>query len=93
MATKNALASFTKNGHIAGPISHLDGHNPKVDSIMALDRPGGHTRVVGNLNTPISQSLNEGISKERLACSHDHSDPICRMVVNARQGTFMAVMT
>ena len=59
MATKNALASFTKNGHIAEPISHLDGHNPKVDSIMALDRPGGHTRVVENLNTPIGQSFNE----------------------------------
>ena len=59
MATKNALASFTKSGHIAGPISHLDGHNSKVDSIMALNKPGGHTRVVGNLNTPISQSFNE----------------------------------
>ena len=95
MATKNSecFGVFYKNGHIAGPISHLDGHNPKVDSIMALDRPGGHTRVVGNLNTPIGQSLNEGISKERLACSHDQCDSICRMVVNARQGAFMAVMT
>ena len=57
----DALASFTKNGHIAGPIFHLDGNDFKVNSIMAVDKPEEHIRVVGNLKTPIGQSFNEGI--------------------------------
>ena len=59
----DALASFTKRRHIAGPIFHLDGNDFKVNSIMAVDKPGGHIRVVGNLKTPIGQSFNEGISE------------------------------
>ena len=31
----DALASFTKNGHIARPIFHLDGNDFKVNSIMS----------------------------------------------------------
>ena len=59
----DALASLTKNGHIAGPIFHLDKNDFKVNSIMAVDKPGGHIRVVGNLKTPIGQSFNEGNSE------------------------------
>ena len=61
----DALAYFTKNGHIAGPIFDLDKNDFKVNSIMAIDKPGGHIRVVGNLKTPIGQSFNEGISEDR----------------------------
>ena len=61
----DALASFTKNGHIAGPIFHLDKNDFKVNSIMAVDKPGGHVRVVGNLKAPIGQSFSEGISEDR----------------------------
>ena len=41
----DALASFTKGGHIAGPIFHLDKTKFKVNSIMAVNKPGGHIRV------------------------------------------------
>ena len=60
----DALASFTKGGHIAGHIFHLDKTKFKVNSIMALNKPGGHIRVVGNLKAPIGQSFNEGISED-----------------------------
>ena len=33
----DALASFTKNKHIAGPIFHLEENDFKVNSIMAVD--------------------------------------------------------
>ena len=59
----DALASFTKNGHIAGSIFRLDGNDFKVNSIMAVDKPGSHVRVVKNLKTPIGQSFNEGSSE------------------------------
>ena len=41
----DALTSFTKGGHIAGPIFHLDKTKFKVNSIMAVNKPGGHIRV------------------------------------------------
>ena len=41
----DALASFTKGGHITGPILHLDKTKFKVNSIMAVNKPGGHIRV------------------------------------------------
>ena len=61
----DALASFVKAGHMAGPIFHLDRAKFKVNSIMAVIKPGGHVRVVGNLKSPKGQSFNEGIAEER----------------------------
>ena len=45
----DALASWTKGGHLAGPLFHLDENKYKVNPIMAVSKPGGHVRVVGNL--------------------------------------------
>ena len=61
----DALASFTAGGHVAGPIFHLDKSKFKINSIMAIKKPHGHVRVVGNLKSPKGQSFNEGIPEER----------------------------
>ena len=50
---------------MAGPIFHLDKSKFKINSIMAIKKPHGHVRVVGNLKSPKGQSFNEGIPEER----------------------------
>ena len=62
----DALASFTKAGHIAGPLFNLDKLQYKVNPIMAIKKPGGHVRVVVNLKFPPGRSFNDGIPVERL---------------------------
>ena len=89
----DALASFTKGGHIAGPIFHLDNTKFKVNSIMAVNKPGGHIRVVGNLKAPIGQSFNEGISEDKKRdwpVFMTTVSQFAKMIVNAGQVAFMA---
>ena len=89
----DALASFVKNKHIAGPILHLREKDFKVNSIMAVDKPGGHIRVVGNLKAPPGRSFNEGISEDRKKDWPVFMTTVAqfaKMVVNAGQGAFMA---
>ena len=60
----DALASFTSKGHMAGPLFPKDETLLKINSIMAVNKPGGHVRVVGNLKHPVGLSFNDGISDE-----------------------------
>ena len=62
----DALASFTRNGHMAGPLFNLPRSQFKTNPLMAVTKPGGHVRVVSNLKSPPGQSFNEGINSERL---------------------------
>ena len=61
-----ALASFTREGHIAGPLFDVNKQEFKVNPIMAIKKPGGHIRVVANLKYPPGRSFNDGIQVERL---------------------------
>ena len=65
----DALASFTRAGHVvvAGPLFNEDHSEYKINPIMAIKKPGGHVRVVGNLKWPPSQSFNDGIPEEKLS--------------------------
>ena len=63
----DALASFTKNGHVAGPLFDISASQFKVNPLMAIRKPGGHIRIVGNLKAPPGKSFNEGIPVERLS--------------------------
>ena len=62
----DALASFTKAGHMAGPILDVDSTAYKVNSLMAVKKSGGDVRVVGNLKHPPGKSFNEEIQKDKL---------------------------
>ena len=62
----DALASFTKAGHMAGPILDVDSTAYKVNSLMAVKKSGGDVRVVENLKHPPGKSFNEGIQKDKL---------------------------
>ena len=62
----DALASFTRNGHMAGPLFNLPRSQFKTNPLMAVTKPGGHVRVVSNLKSPPGQSFNEGINSDRL---------------------------
>lgn len=63
----DALAAFSKGGHVAGPLFDKDKSQYKVNPIMAIRKPGDHVRVVANLKYPPGQSFNEGIPVERLS--------------------------
>ena len=62
----DALASFTKVGHVAGPLFNTDRLQYKVNPIMAIKKPGDHVRIVANLKHPPGRSFNDGIPVERL---------------------------
>ena len=62
----DALATFTARGHIAGPLFNIDHKQYEINPIMAIHKPGGHVRVVGNLSCPDTLSFNDGISEEWL---------------------------
>ena len=63
----DALASFTKAGHVAGPLFDRDWSKYKINSILAVKKPNGDIRIVSNLKLPKGQSFNEGISQDRLS--------------------------
>ena len=63
----DALASFTKAGHMAGPLFKEDVSKYKINPILAVKKPGGHIRVVGNLKSPKGKSFNEGIPEAKLS--------------------------
>ena len=48
----DALASFVAKGHMAGPLFNVDESKLKINSLMAIKKPGGHVRVVFNLKFP-----------------------------------------
>ena len=60
---------------------------------MNVDKSGGHIRVVGNLKAPIGRSFNEGISEDKKKdwpVGMTTMAQFAKMVVDARQGAFMA---
>ena len=61
----DALAAFISKGHMAGPLFDQDVRRLKINSIMAVKKPGGHVRVVGNLKSPEGLSFNDGIPEEK----------------------------
>ena len=56
-----ALATEVKAGNMAGPMNPEDFPNTKVNAFMAIPKPSGHRRQVGNLSTPKGRSFNDGI--------------------------------
>jgi hypothetical protein len=71
----DALASFTKAGHLAGPLFERDWSLYKIDRdwspykinpVLAVKKPEGHVCVVSNLKSPKGQSFNKGIPADRL---------------------------
>ena len=89
----DALASFTSKGHMAGPLFNKDESELKINSIMAVKKPGGHVRVIGNLKSPEGFSFNDGISEEKKkiwpVCQASAMDFAVR-ILNAGPGSYMA---
>ena len=62
----DALATEIKAGNMAGPLNSKDFPTTKVNSFMAVPKPYGHRRQVGNMSAPEGNSFNDGISTETL---------------------------
>ena len=63
----DALASFIKAGHMAGPLFDEDTTKYKINPLLAVRKPGGDIRVVGNFKSPTGSSFNEGIPEKMLS--------------------------
>ena len=89
----DALASFTKRGHMAGPLFGMKTRKFKINSLMAIRKPGGHIRVVGNLKAPKGRSFNEGIPVERLGdwpVTQLTAGQFAKKIVSAGRDAFLA---
>ena len=61
----DAIAGEIKDGHLAGPLPMRK--DIKINSWMAVPKPNGHRRQVGNLSSPEGSSFNDGIPPEFLS--------------------------
>ena len=89
----DALASFVSKGHMAGPLFDVDESMLKINSLMAIKKPGGHVRVVANLKSPKGYSFNDGIPdkcKEVWPVTMTLTKDFAKMLVEAGQGALMA---
>ena len=64
--TSDALASMVKLGFIAGPFKEPPVPDPKVNGLMAVNKPDGSIRPCVNFSAPKDFSFNHGIDKEDL---------------------------
>ena len=62
----DALATEVKAGNMAGPLNLEDFPTTKINAFMAVPKPYGHRRQVGNMSAPKGNSFNDGISAETL---------------------------
>ena len=88
----DALASFTSKGHISGPLFDMDTTKLKINPIMAVNKPGGHIRVVGNLKHPNGFSFNEGIcedEKDIWPVEMTNAKDIANMILDSGQGAML----
>ena len=89
----DALASFVKKGHLAGPFHNLDKSKFKINQIMVADKPNGDVRVCGNLSSPSGSSFNEGIPdsyKERWPVTMMNAKQFAKMICDAGLNAHMA---
>ena len=89
----DTLATFVKARHIAGPLHDEDSAAFKVNPLMAMHKPGGDIRVVGNLKYPSGSSFNDGINEDRLRdwpVKMLTAAKFAKMVVLAGRNAFMA---
>ena len=89
----DALASFTKAGHMAGPLFEEDITKYKINPLLAVSKPGGHIRVVGNFKSPAGSSFNEGIPEKMLSewpVTMLTASQFSRMIVKAGRGAVMS---
>ena len=62
----DSLASEIKAGHMAGPLKPSDHADVKINGLMAVPKPSGDRRQIGNLSSPRGQSFNDGVPEEAL---------------------------
>ena len=67
MKLADALATEVKAGNMTGPMVPSSVPNVKINSFMAVPKPGGHRRQVGNMSAPKGRSFNDGISEATLS--------------------------
>ena len=63
----DALATEVKVGNMAGPLDPELFPHVKINAFMAIPKPNGDRRQVGNLSSPEEFSFNDGIPPEVLA--------------------------
>ena len=89
----DALASLTREGHVAGPLFNVNKQDFKVNPIMAIKKPGDHVRVVANLKYPPGRSFNDGIQVERLddwVVTMTTSQDFAKKIIYAGRNSLMA---
>ena len=89
----DSLASEIKAGHMAGPLRQTDHPDVKINGLMAVPKPSGDRRQIGNLSSPHGQSFNDGIPEEALLEWPVHQTSaraFSNMVVNAGWNSVMS---
>ena len=61
MKMADALATQVKGGNLAGPMDPKEHPLTKINAFMAIPKPLGHRRQVGNLSSPAGNAFNDGI--------------------------------
>ena len=61
MKMADALATEIKGGNLVGPLDPDEYPKTKINAFMAIPKPLGHRRQVGNLSAPEGKSFNDGI--------------------------------
>ena len=62
----DSLATEVKAGHMAGPFAQNSIPDAKINGIIAVEKPDGSRRQVGNLSAPKGKSFNDGIDEGSL---------------------------
>jgi hypothetical protein len=57
----DALATEVKGGNLAGPMDPNEHPQTKINAFLAIPKPLGHRRQVGNLSSPEGRAFNDGI--------------------------------
>ena len=62
----DALCTEVKKGHMAGPFEEGTIPNAKINGLVAVEKPDGSRRQVGNLSKPKGSSFNDGIPEHTM---------------------------
>lgn len=87
----DAIAGEIKDGHLAGPLPMQA--DVKINSWMAIPKPNGHRRQVGNLSSPDGCSFNDGIPTSFLSqwpVTQTTAKAFSFMLAQAGQGAIMS---
>ena len=89
-AVSTAISTEVKRGHTAGPFVAAPFTNFHCSPLGAVPKSNGSIRLILDLSSPRSQSVNEGIPPEIFSMTYSRFDDAVNMVRNLGPSCFMA---